>query len=47
MNIPLIVITGFVCFVVFFPLIAYIFYAVEVLSYKFGNKVDDTANLED
>ena len=47
MNIPLIVITGFVCFVLLFPLIAYIFYAVEVLSYKFGNKVDDTANLDD
>lgn len=47
MNIPLIVIAGFVCFVVFFPLIAYIFYAVEVLSYRFGNKVDDTANLDD
>jgi hypothetical protein len=47
MNIPLIVITGFVCFVLLFPLIAYIFYTVEVLSYKFGNKVDDTANFDD
>ena len=47
MNIPLIVITGFVCFVVFFPIIAYIIYTVEVLSYRFGNKVDDTANLDD
>jgi len=47
MNIPLIVITGFVFFVMFFPLIAYIFYAVEVLSYRFGNKVDNTADLED
>jgi len=47
MNLPLIVATGFVCFVLLFPLIAYIFYAVEVLSYRFGNKVDDTADLED